>query len=69
MRTQINSKSDGDCGYIAFYKSKEIELFAPTKLKAQNLAAEHFRTKKSWEVDVWLAEDKEGNCVEHTATF
>ena len=44
--------------YIAFYKGKQIELTANSSYDAQLKAAAQFKAKKSYEVDVFLA-DKE----------
>lgn len=43
-------------GYKAFYKGKEIEVYANTSLEAQNKAAKEFKAKKSYEVTVVLCE-------------
>jgi len=43
-------------GYIAMYRGKKLEVYADTKLEAQNKAAQTFKAKKSWEVDVYLCE-------------
>lgn len=51
-------------GYIAFYKCKKVEVYANTSLEAQKKAADFFKAKKSWEVNVVLAE-KDGKEVEH----
>lgn len=56
----------GKNGYVAFYKDKRLELHADTKYEAQQKAAAHFKTKKSWDVAVELAET-DGNQVTHTA--
>lgn len=55
-------------GYKAFYKGKEIEVYAETSYDAQKKAAAQYKAKKSWEVSVTLCE-KDGNQVTHTATF
>ena len=38
--------------YAAFYKGKRIEVEAETQYKAQTKAAEIFKAKKSWQVNV-----------------
>ena len=53
-------------GYIAFYKGKQIEVYAPTSYEAQTKAAAIFKAKKSYEVTVMLAE-RDGEQVVHTA--
>ena len=55
-------------GYIAFYKGKQLEVYAETSYKAQMEAARIFKTKKSYEVTVVLAE-KNGVEVTHTPDF
>ena len=45
------------CGYICMYKGKQIEIRTDEgKLAVQVEAAKQFRAKKSYEVDVYLAE-------------
>jgi hypothetical protein len=51
-------------GYKAFYKNKEIEVYAETSYKAQLLAAEIFKAKKSYDVTVVLCE-VDGTPVTH----
>ena len=53
-------------GYKAFYKGKEIDVYAETSYKAQLKAAEIFKAKKSYEVQVMLCE-KEGKQITHIA--
>lgn len=56
------------CGYIAFYKGKQIEVRSPSSYEAQKIAAQFFKAKKSYEVTVILAE-KHGQTVTHTPDF
>lgn len=65
----INEKKPGDCGYVCFYKGKRIEVYANGTYAAQKLAAAHFKAKKSYDVNVILAERADGSTVEHTPTF
>ena len=58
----------GKNGYIAFYKGKKIEVMADTSLAAQTTAAAYFKARKSWEVDVVLAEQN-GQQVSHRPMF
>ena len=44
--------------FIALYKGKQIEVEAASAYEAQLIAAGLFKAKKSYEVDVFLA-DKE----------
>ena len=53
--------------YVAFYRGKQIEVKADTSFKAQAIAAGLFKTKKSYDVTVMLAE-KDGETVTHVAT-
>lgn len=56
-------------GYICIYKGKKIEIRTDRgTYAAQQLAAKEFGAKKSYEVDVYLAEI-DGKPYEHTATF
>lgn len=52
-------------GYKAFYKGKEIEVYAETSYKAQLEAAKIFKAKKSCQVTVGLCEI-DGKQVIHT---
>jgi hypothetical protein len=54
-------------GYKAFYKNKEIDVYATTSYQAQQLAAAQFKAKKAWEITVMLCE-KAGAPVIHTPT-
>ena len=54
-------------GYIAIYKDKKIEVYAESSYKAQLKAAQIFKAKKSYEVDVYLCE-LNGKEVLQTAT-
>jgi hypothetical protein len=54
-------------GYKCFYRGKTCEVHADTSYQAQQLAAQQFKAKKSYEVSVFLCE-KQGEQVTHTAT-
>ena len=54
--------------YIAIYKSKRIEVQESTSYKAQLKAADIFKAKKSYQVDVYLTE-KEGKEVTQSTCF
>lgn len=43
-------------GYIAFYRGKQVEVYAATSYEAQQKAAAVFKARKSHEVTVMLAE-------------
>lgn len=66
----VNESTEGDglCGYVAFYRGKRTEVRAKTKLAAQEMAAKKLGAKKSYEVNVELAERPDGSQVVHTAT-
>lgn len=53
-------------GYICFYKGKRLEVYADTSYQAQLKAASLFKARKSYEVDVNLAE-LAGKPVTHVA--
>ncbi len=46
----------GKNGYIALYRSKQIEVWANSSYEAQQKAAQQFKAKKSYEVSVYLCE-------------
>ena len=52
-------------GYSAFYRGKQIEVFADSSYDAQLKAAQQFRARKAYEVTVVLAE-RDGHQVEHS---
>ena len=57
-------------GYKAFYKDKNLEVYAETIYKAQLEAAKQFKAKKSYQVTVVLCEknatpDSPGEQVTH----
>jgi hypothetical protein len=58
------NSDEGKNGYIAFYKGKQIEVFANTSYEAQKKAAEKFKAKKTYDVTVKLAQ-KDGQQVTH----
>ena len=53
--------------YIAFYRSKKIEVQADTALVARDIAVKIFKARKSYDVTVVLAE-KNGEVVVHSTT-
>jgi ABC-type thiamine transport system substrate-binding protein len=55
-------------GYLAFYKNKQIEVYANTSYEAQQKAAKEFKAKKSYDVSVVLCE-KAGEQVAHDAAI
>ena len=65
----LNTRKDGDYGYIAFYKGKKVEVYAPSSYAAQKLASVHFGVKRSYEITVVLCERSDGSQVVHTPDF
>lgn len=55
-------------GYKAFYKGKELEVYAKTSYKAQLEATKLFKAKKSYNVTVVLCEIDNKQVI-HTPTF
>ena len=53
-------------GYKAFYRTKQIELYADTAYQAQQKAAQLFKAKREWEVTVILCETKDGTVIHNT---
>ncbi len=53
-------------GYLAFYKGKQIEVFADTSYQAQLKAAKIFKAKKSYEVTVIIAESNGKEVIHST---
>jgi hypothetical protein len=52
-------------GYIAFYKGKQIEVYANSSYEAQTKASALLKARKSYDVTVVLAE-KNGQQVTHS---
>ena len=53
-------------GYIGFYRNKRAECHADTIYEAQKILAKKLGARKSYDVNVTLAE-KDGKQVTHTA--
>jgi len=51
-------------GYKAFFKNKQIEVFANTSYEAQQKAQKEFKNKKGYDITVILCE-KNGEQVTH----
>lgn len=66
--TPINQKQPGDSGYIFFYNSKEIAVYAPGIAAAKDKAVAHFKAPKSKRhmVHGMIAEDSSGKAVVHS---
>lgn len=71
----INTKSEGDCGYVAAYAGSgkpKVGIYAPSLYAATVKAREHFKVPKSkiGLVSVMIAERRDGTVVEQsTAQF
>ena len=55
-------------GYKAFYKDKQLDVYAESTYQAQQLAAAQFKAKKAYEVTVMLCE-KAGAPVIHNGAI
>lgn len=66
----INTKQEGDCGYVVFGGRQRIEVYANSRLAARQRAAQHLKIKpaKEYTLEVVLAEKADGTVYEHTAT-
>ena len=66
--TPINQKQPGDSGYVYFYNSQRIELYAKNAADAKDKAVAHFKPPKSKRhmVHGMIAEDKDGQQVVHS---
>lgn len=53
-------------GYKAFYKGKELDIYANSSYEAQKLAAIQFKAKKAYEITIVLCE-LSGAQVTHNA--
>jgi hypothetical protein len=63
-----NLENKSENGYIAFYKGRQIEVYAASSYAAQLKAAQIFKARKNYDVTVVLAE-KNGEQVMHTPDF
>ena len=52
-------------GYKAFYKGRQMDVFADSSYEAQTKATAAFKARKSYEVTVVLCE-KDGQTVTHS---
>lgn len=65
MYSLTNKTSEKMNGYKAFYKGKQLDVYADSSYQAQQKAAIAFKAKKSYDVTVILCE-KQGEQVKHT---
>jgi hypothetical protein len=61
---ELAALTEGSCGYIAFYKGKQVEVWADNSYEAQLKAAKHFKAKRSHEVSVHFCEKRASNVPE-----
>lgn len=66
----INTPSDGNCGYVAFYSGRRVEVYANTLYEAKQRVVKHLKVppKREHMVSVMLAEVG-GKGVTHVADF
>jgi hypothetical protein len=64
----LNTKSDGDCGYVAVFKGKGYGVYAQTLSDAKDKAVALLKARKRHDVDVYLAETDDGSLYVHTMT-
>lgn len=50
-------------GYIALYRGRRTEVRANSSYEAQQLAATHFKARKTYDVSVYLCERADGSAV------
>jgi hypothetical protein len=65
----IMDKVTDSLGYIASYKGKRVEVYAPTILQARNIAASKLgvKPKNAYKIAIMLAE-KNGQPVVHSTS-
>ena len=65
----INTKSEGDCGYVAGFSGKKVGIYTASLYAAKQKAVAHFKPRRSQEHMVWvlLAERADGSVVEQVA--
>lgn len=63
----INTKQEGDCGYVAFYKGKRYEVYGKTLIAARDIVQKHVKAKKGYDINIVIAEREDGSAVVHTA--
>lgn len=69
--TPINTKQEGDCGYICMYGDKKVALYAKDMWAAKVAAIAHFKVKKSKEylVSAYLCEKSDGSQYVQSTSF
>lgn len=56
-------------GYKAFWRGKQVDIFAESSFRAQLKAAEHFKAKRPYEVSVVLCEKEGKQVVRSTSEY
>ena len=69
--TPINTKQEGDCGYICTFGDKKVALYAKDMFAAKKAAIIHFKVKKSKEylVTPYLCEKQDGSQYVQSTSF
>ena len=64
----LNTKKDGDHGYIAFVKGQRVEVYGDSLLAARKVVAEKFKIKpnKEYTINIMVAEKPDGTPVVHS---
>lgn len=67
----INTKQEGDCGYLCFYGDKKAGIYAKDMYKAKLAAIEHFKVSKARQhlVSAHLCENRDGSQYLQPTTF
>lgn len=65
----LNTKTEGDHGFIAFYKGKRYEVYGKSLIAARDVVQKHTKAKKGYDINITVAENPDGSTVVHTATF
>lgn len=68
MNAQINTKNDGQNGYIAFFNGKKAEVYADSSYQAQQRAVAHFKPAKSKRHLVFVMIAESNGQVTHSTT-
>ncbi len=56
-------------GYKAFYRGRQLEVYATSSLAALREANKTFKAKKEYDVTVVVCERPDGSTVTHTPDF
>jgi len=70
---EIERENEGNNGYIAFFKSKKIDVWAPTLLAARDKAAGILKARKAYDVHIainirWNVETHRHEQVVHSTS-